>query len=105
MILGDDFESSIIIVKWLSMIPLLKTLHYFAADTITGAGYQGIRSAIQILTAVISCALNFWMIPIYSWLGAVYSGIASNLILCLLLWGSVAILIKKEKQEKIYVAQ
>ncbi|MFD1952814.1 oligosaccharide flippase family protein [Paenibacillus thailandensis] len=97
LFLGEDFENSIEIVKLLSVIPLLKTIHYFAADTISGAGYQGLRSFIQIFIAIFNIILNFILIPEYSWLGAVYTGIISNALLGILLWISVGVLIKKEQ--------
>ena len=39
-ILGVQYAHVTEALRWLSLLPILKTLHYFAADALTGAGYQ-----------------------------------------------------------------
>ena len=34
-------------LRWLALLPVLKVLHYFLSDSLTGAGYQGVRTCIQ----------------------------------------------------------
>ena len=50
-------------LRWLSLLPLLKTLHYFAADSLTGAGFQGIRTTVQVGIAIFNVLFNLWIIP------------------------------------------
>jgi O-antigen/teichoic acid export membrane protein len=45
-------------------------LQFLVSDALTGAGFQGMRSGIQVCSAVCNVGLNFWLIPLYSWQGA-----------------------------------
>ncbi len=51
-VLGDEYAGAVEALRWLALLPFLKSLHHFAADTLTGAGFQGLRSAIQVAVAV-----------------------------------------------------
>lgn len=85
-ILGSEYAETVYALRWLSLLPFLKCIHYFAADTMTGAGYQGARSICQIITAVLNITLILWLIPTYSWKGAAWASLASDSFLCLTLW-------------------
>lgn len=85
-VLGSEYAETVYALRWLSPLPLLKCIHYFAADTMTGAGYQGARSICQITTALLNIALILWLIPTYSWKGAAWASLASDTFLCLTLW-------------------
>ena len=61
-------------------------MHYFAADSLTGAGMQGIRTAVQVGIAILNVLLNLWLIPLYSWRGAAWSSLASDAMLAAGLW-------------------
>jgi O-antigen/teichoic acid export membrane protein len=77
-ILGPEYERAAEAMRWLAPLPILRTLHYFLSDSLTGAGYQGLRSAIQAGVALFNVLINFWLIPAYSWRGAAWSSIASD---------------------------
>jgi O-antigen/teichoic acid export membrane protein len=85
-VLGQDYARVTEALRWLSLLPLLKTLHYFAADALTGAGYQGARVTAQIGVAVFNVFLNLWIIPAYGWRGAAWSSLASDGLLAAILW-------------------
>ncbi|GGL95400.1 polysaccharide biosynthesis protein [Deinococcus aerolatus] len=95
LLFGADFAATADVLRWLSPLVLLKTLHYFAADALTGAGYQGTRSAVQVGVAVVNGLLNLWLLPRYGWLGAVWASLASDLLLVLTLWSIVAFKTRK----------
>lgn len=106
-ILGDDYQNSAEAIRWLSVLPFLKTGHYFAADSLTGAGYQGLRSAIQILVAIINVMLNLWLIPALSWTGAAIASLVSDGLLMAFLWLAVGYLrhVESEKRLSVYSLQ
>jgi O-antigen/teichoic acid export membrane protein len=85
-ILGREYTETVLALRWLSLLPLLKSVHYVAADTLTGAGFQGARSFCQILTALLNVMLILWLIPAYSWKGAAWASLASDAFLALTLW-------------------
>ena len=39
-------------------VPLLRWIHYLAADSLAGTGYQANRTACQVAVAVIDVGLN-----------------------------------------------
>lgn len=95
--LGRDFGESVTALRWLSPLILFRAVHYFLADTLTGAGFQGLRSAIQVLIAGLNVLLNLWLIPLYSWRGAAWASIASDGLLAVCMFLAVMFLGQKEE--------
>jgi len=91
-ILGTEYLATVEAVRWLALLPLFKTIHYFLADALTGAGYQGLRMGIQIFVGIFNVLVNLWVIPAYSWRGAAWSSLASDGLLALLMWTAVTAL-------------
>ncbi|MEM7757914.1 MAG: oligosaccharide flippase family protein [Cyanobacteria bacterium P01_A01_bin.40] len=89
IILGAEYSNSAIALVWLSPTIFFHTMHLFAADTLTGADLQSVRSGTQVVVAMINGLLNFWLIPLYSWHGAIWATITSEFLLMVLLWGAV----------------
>ncbi|MEL6441213.1 MAG: oligosaccharide flippase family protein [Cyanobacteria bacterium J06621_8] len=89
LILGAEYSDSAVALVWLSPTIFFRTMHQFAADTLTGADLQSVRSGTQVIVAIINALLNFWLIPLYGWYGAIWATIASEFILMVLLWGAV----------------
>ncbi len=80
-VLGQEYTATVEALRWLALLPVLKVLHYFLSDSLTGAGYQGLRTAIQAGVALFNVLINLWIIPAYSWRGAAWSSIASDALL------------------------
>ena len=95
--LGGSFEGVSEVVVWLLPVLFLRTLHYFAADALTGAGWQGLRTFFQIGVAVLNLGLNLLVIPIWSWKGAAIVSWVSDGLLALSLWGALFFLGKKRR--------
>jgi O-antigen/teichoic acid export membrane protein len=91
-ILGGEYLRTVEALRWLAILPLFKTIHYFFADALSGAGYQGLRMCLQIVVAVFNVLVNLWIIPAYSWRGAAWSSLASDGLLALLMWAAINIL-------------
>ena len=102
-ILGSEYSSSIDAVRWLAPLIFLKSIQYLAADTLTGAGFQSLRSAIQVAVAVFNTVANLWLIPLYSWKGAVWSSLASDGLLVLILWSLALIMSHRQDTNKISI--
>jgi O-antigen/teichoic acid export membrane protein len=82
-VLGEQYRDTAEALRWLAVIPILKAIHYFLSDSLSGAGHQGLRSAIQVAVAIFNVLINLWLIPRYSWRGAAWSSIASDALLAL----------------------
>ena len=85
-ILGEQYTNAVEALRWLAPLLLLKSLQYFASDTLTGAGFQGLRSAMQVSAALFNLLLNLYLIPLYSWKGAAWASLASDGLLLIGLW-------------------
>ncbi len=85
-ILGRDYWNAAAALRWLSPLPLLKILQLFIADSLTGAGYQGWRTAAQAFVAVFNILANIWAIPAYGWRGAAIVSLLSDGLLVVALW-------------------
>ncbi len=88
-LLGPDYRPAIGAVRWLAVLPLLKAIHYFGADALTGAGFQGIRTVVQVGIAIANVSLNIWLIPLYSWRGAAVATIISDGLLGVAIWSTI----------------
>jgi O-antigen/teichoic acid export membrane protein len=89
MVLGDDYASSVEILRWLWALPVIMATHGLLGDALMGMGLQGLRSALQLGTAAVNVGLNIWLIPAYSWQGATVAtyvcevALAVSLLACL----------------------
>jgi len=97
VLLGAEYAQSVDAVQMLAVLPLLRWIHYLAADSLTGAGYQGRRTACQVAVAVINVGLNLWLITAYSWTGAVIATLVCDGLLAVTLWGVVAAVVRTEE--------
>jgi O-antigen/teichoic acid export membrane protein len=104
-LLGAEYARTTVALRWLSPLPLLKTLHYFVADSLSGAGLQGLRTAVQVGVAVFNILLNLWLIPAYSWRGAAWSSLASDGMLAASLWIVVLVLGRQEGARQLAASE
>jgi O-antigen/teichoic acid export membrane protein len=95
LVLGEGFRQATEALRWLAPLPLLKTLHYFVSDSLTGSGFQGTRTLAQVGVAMFNVALNFALIPSYGWRGAAWASIASDGLLVVALWCVAAVLLSR----------
>lgn len=94
-VLGPQYALTVVALRWLAPLPVLKAAHYFLSDTLTGSGYQGLRSSLQAGVAVFNVLINLWLIPAYSWRGAAWSSIASDALLVCAVGAALLVLWRK----------
>lgn len=80
-LLGAEFAESVAAVRWLAAVPLLMTLHRFAADSLTGADRQATRTHIEFGAAALNVGLNLAIVPFFSWRGTAAVTIVTEVIL------------------------
>ena len=88
-IIGAEYQDSAAALMLLSPTIFFRTMHFFAADTLTGANYQNVRTIAQVSVAIINGILNFFLIPAYGWHGAIWATIASEFLLMVFLWSAI----------------
>ncbi len=81
---GRDFSGVLIALRWLCWMPLLRSVHRLTGIALTGTGNQRLRTVAQFIVAAVNLGLNFWWIPVYGWIGAAWSSVASDGLLGLL---------------------
>jgi O-antigen/teichoic acid export membrane protein len=57
------------------------TLHRFAADSLTGAGWQATRTHIEFGAATLNVVLNLLIVPSFSWRGTAWVTLATEVVL------------------------
>lgn len=98
IVLGEEYKEVADVIRWLSPIPLMAGIQFLVADTLTGAGFQKVRSFIQVSAAILNILLNLWLIPTYSWKGAVIATLFADSLRLLCLVIAVIILHQKQKR-------
>ena len=85
-ILGTGYSEAAHALLWIAPLPILKTISYMAADTLTGGGRQSVRTLLQVIVAVTNVALNIFLIPKFGWIGAAWATLVTDALLALMLW-------------------
>jgi O-antigen/teichoic acid export membrane protein len=87
-ILGHQYQAVVPAVRWLALIPLLRCIHSFMADSLSGAGLQRIRTGIQVFVAFINIGVNVVVLPRYSWRGAAWTSLGCDGLLVAIFWST-----------------
>jgi O-antigen/teichoic acid export membrane protein len=88
-VLGPSFAPSVQVVRWLSLLPLFRSLHLSAGDGLLAGGYQKVRFSLQFTAALANFGVNLYLIPRYSWQGAAASSLATDGMLGVASWAAL----------------
>jgi O-antigen/teichoic acid export membrane protein len=97
LVLGTAYNETAEILRWLSPLIIFKSVELLIANILTGAGHQGIRTAIQMSLALVNFLATFLLIPHYGWLGAVLASIGTEALAVASFSIAVLILLRKQK--------
>ena len=100
-VLGDSYARAVEAVWWLSPIIVLRSVHYFLADSLTGSGFQGVRTFVQLMVAGQNVLLNLWLIPAHGWRGAAWASLASDGMLMVGLVLTILFLSRKSRPASV----
>ncbi|MGB6610513.1 MAG: polysaccharide biosynthesis C-terminal domain-containing protein, partial [Acidobacteriaceae bacterium] len=78
VLFGPSFRGSVEALRWLSLLPVLRALHYAWGTTITASASQWNRTATQFGAAAFNLCLNFLLIPRWSWRGAAVASLLTD---------------------------
>jgi O-antigen/teichoic acid export membrane protein len=84
IIFGAGFEDSSDVMRLLAVLPVIKAAQNLLADALTGADRQRARTIIQLVVAGLNIGLNIWLIPLWSYRGAIVASIVSDGLLLVL---------------------
>lgn len=88
-LVGRSYAESVSALRWLCLIPFFRCFHLSAGDAIAGAGHQRYRLISQSIAAGGNLALNLYLVPRYSWLGAAWASLATDGALGVMNWGAL----------------
>ncbi len=94
-LLGVGYAETAKAARWLAIIPLLMTLHRFAAVSLSGAGKQALLAGGDFCVAIFNVVVNILLIPLFSWRGAAAAIIVSEVLLIITLWSVILILSRR----------
>jgi O-antigen/teichoic acid export membrane protein len=100
-ILGHGFQESVTVMRWLAVLPVMKAFSYFAGDSLTGAGHQGLRTAVHVGVAIGNAVVTVLWIHFSGWMGAVWASLVSDGALAVALWAVALSLLQKDAKEMV----
>ncbi len=83
LLLGDSYEESASAIRFLAFFPIIQSILLPFADALSGAGLQKVRSNGTVISMVLNVTLNFVLIQVYGWRGAVFATLISQSFLLL----------------------
>ncbi len=83
-LVGHSFAESVSALRWLSLLPVIRSVHWGAGDALTGSGHQKLRLCNHATAAAFNFSTNLYLIPHYGWLGAAWASLATDGLLAIL---------------------
>lgn len=104
LLLGEDFVGVVSALRWLAVLPLLRTLSLFAMQLLTAADYQRARVLLEWSAVATTIGLNLALIPVLDWRGAAIAVVTTYGALAMAGWGCIVVLARREAAESRSVA-
>lgn len=95
-LLGSDYVDAVEVIRWLAIAPVLYALTSTGSMTLTSLDRPQDRTTTVLVVLVLHVALALWLLPRYSWMGAVAVALASELMLAIGYWAFVAVRTRNE---------
>lgn len=88
-ILGPKYANVAPAIQLLALIPVMRCVHWFLADALSGANEHVLRAIIQVGVALLNIGLNLVVLPRWSWVGAAWTSLASDAALMIAVYIAV----------------
>ncbi|MGB7327265.1 MAG: lipopolysaccharide biosynthesis protein [Rubripirellula sp.] len=85
LLLGSDFTDSVAILRIGCILPVLQAMHYTMGNYLTALGRQAFRATAQVTVVIVYVAVAWFLIPRYSWHGAIWTSLSCEFLLVVLL--------------------
>lgn len=103
-VLGKSFAESTSVLRWLCLLPLIRSLHYAWGTAITGSSPQWYRTSTQLGAAFLNLLLDVLLIPRWSWHGAAIASLLTDGSLVVSSWFVLSFLLARERRQKTNAA-
>jgi O-antigen/teichoic acid export membrane protein len=81
LLAGKSFTGSISAIRWLCLLPVFRAFALSAGAGLTTSGNQTMRTIVQVIAAAFNFAINLYLIPRYSWLGAAWASLMTDALM------------------------
>lgn len=98
MLMGDSFEGSVTMMRWLAPIVFLRAIGIFSLNALMGLGQVHLRTAIVFVNAAFGVVLFLVLIPSGGWEGAVTASLITEVMQVLLTWGALIVCQRRADQ-------
>lgn len=78
LLAGKGFTEGVSALRWLCLIPIMRSVHKTTGSVLTCSGLQRYRTLTQLIAALMNFGLNLWLIPKYGWRGAAWTSLATD---------------------------
>lgn len=95
IVLGDEFEESVTIVRWLSPIVLLRAVGSCSINGLMGLGKVGLRTILLATNAAFAMVLYIVLIPSMGWKGAAVGTLVGEVVSVIMTWSALVICQRK----------
>lgn len=89
LLIGSEFEESTTIIRFLVPLVPLRALSSFPMNGLVGLGRVRLRTTLLLVSAVVSFIAYIILIPRYTWKGAVWGTMLSELFLVICTWSAL----------------
>lgn len=101
-ILGAKYAAVAPALRLLALIPLMRCVHWFLADALSGANAQGLRTVVQVGVAALNVGLNIVILPRWSWVGAAWTSLISDAVLMVAIYAVVRWKLTTESHKGVF---
>ncbi len=85
-LMGEEFEGSVEMVRWLTPLVVLRGLAIFPLNGLMGLGKTFLRTMLLLASAAISMIMYIALVPTMTWKGAVLGTIVGEALLAIAAW-------------------
>lgn len=86
MVVGNEYQESVEIIRWLAILPVLRANQVFPSNAIIASGRPMVSVGWLVTAAAVNFCINLVLIPAYSWKGALIATYIAEVVYAVLLW-------------------
>ena len=97
--MGNEFEGSVTILRWLAPIVFLRAIGIFSLNGLMGLGKVGLRTALISANAAFGVVLFILLIPGRGWEGAVIASLICEAMQVVMTWTALVVCQRRADRE------
>ncbi|AOV17895.1 hypothetical protein BJI67_13250 [Acidihalobacter aeolianus] len=86
VLLGNQYQTAVDVLKWLCWLPLISLPRLLTQNLLIGKDRERVVAPVLVAGVAVNVLLNLWLIPLWNWKGAVVATYAAEVGMGVLLW-------------------